>query len=46
MIQETMTKEEIKKQIEILKQQIAEDEQVLQGLLEMLDELNGIEEDE
>lgn len=41
-----MSKEEIKKQIEILKQQIADKELVLQGLLEILEKQNGIEDDE
>ncbi len=46
MNQETMTKEEIKQQIEILKQQIEDKELVLQSLLEMLDEQNRTSDDE
>jgi len=46
MNQETITKEEIKKQIELLKQQIADKELVLQGLLDMLEKQNGIEDEE
>lgn len=41
-----MTKEEIQQEIAILKQQIEAKELILQGLLDMLDRLNGIEEDE
>ena len=46
MNQEVMSKEEIKKQIEILKQQIENQEFILQGLLDMLDKQNGIEDEE
>ena len=46
MNQKIMTKEEIQQEIELLKQQIEAKELILQGLLDMLDRLNGIEEDE
>ena len=46
MNQKIMTKEEIQQEIAILKQQIEAKELILQGLLDMLDRLNGIEEDE
>ena len=41
-----MSTEEIKTQTEILKQQSADKELVLQGLLEILEKQNGIEDDE
>ena len=46
MSQKIMTKEEIQQEIAILKQQIEAKELILQGLLDMLDRLNGNEETE
>lgn len=46
MMQETIIKEEIKKQIDNLKNEIEEKELIFKNLLEILDKQNNINEEE